>query len=433
MEQELLRINRYGKSIIVGLLVAIIAIGCSKATIGNQSVGVLTGDLTSGDSKNAETLASEQQIGYELGLKNGNSGFKLVQKTEGDLEDDVQTAIRDMVEGNQIVALLGGTSNEATMRAASLTNFFNVPMVIPNADGENVIPSNNLWVFRLSAPSSAYAKYIFTEVIQKASPTETDTNTSDSNSSQSGTLKLAIIYEKNTFGENAAVSSAQISMDQSIKIVFYGSFTTGEDNAQEIISLAQTVNESGANLVYVISDNPDEAISITKTLKDAFGSGLAPIILGQGSGFDSQTFLNSDNATGVYVIRQAINSTDCPAEINTISKARSYASIFLLKDAVSQANKNIISSKLFSNFTNKNGDQISEQREKIRDSLKQTDMSVPCLGPVSFDNNGLNKVFSFEFLQVEKDKPTTVTADQFRTVVEQAVARDQLIIIENGN
>jgi len=429
----LLRINRYGKSIIVGLLVAIIAIGCSKATIGNQSVGVLTGDLTSGDSKNAETLASEQQIGYELGLKNGNSGFKLVQKTEGDLEDDVQTAIRDMVEGNQIVALLGGTSNEATMRAASLTNFFNVPMVIPNADGENVIPSNNLWVFRLSAPSSAYAKYIFTEVIQKASPTETDTNTSDSNSSQSGTLKLAIIYEKNTFGENAAVSSAQISMDQSIKIVFYGSFTTGEDNAQEIISLAQTVNESGANLVYVISDNPDEAISITKTLKDAFGSGLAPIILGQGSGFDSQTFLNSDKATGVYVIRQAINSTDCPAEINSISKARSYASIFLLKDAVSQANKNIISSKLFSNFSNKNGNQISEQREKIRDSLKQTDMSVPCLGPVSFDNNGLNKVFSFEFLQVEKDKPITVTADQFRTVVEQAVARDQLIIIENGN
>jgi ABC-type branched-subunit amino acid transport system substrate-binding protein len=433
MEQELLRINRYGKSIIVGLLVAIIAIGCSKATIGNQSVGVLTGDLTSGDSKNTETLASEQQIGYELGLKNGNSGFKLVQKTEGDLEDDVQTAIRDMVEGNQIVALLGGTSNEATMRAASLTNFFNVPMVIPNADGENVIPSNNLWVFRLSAPSSAYAKYIFTEVIQKASPTETGTNTLDSSSSQSGTLKLAIIYEKNTFGENAAVSSAQISMDQSIKIVFYGSFTTGEDNAQEIISLAQTVNESGANLVYVISDNPDEAISITKTLKDAFGSGLAPIILGQGSGFDSQTFLNSDNATGVYVIRQAINSTDCPAEINTISKARSYASIFLLKDAVSQANKNIISSKLFSNFSNKNGNQISEQREKIRDSLKQTDMSVPCLGPVSFDNNGLNKVFSFEFLQVEKDKPTTVTADQFRTVVEQAVARDQLIIIENGN
>ena|GEM_PF-1907847 len=429
----MLRINRYGKSIIVGLLVAIIAIGCSKATIGNQSVGVLTGDLTSGDSKNAETLASEQQIGYELGLKNGNSGFKLVQKTEGDLEDDVQTAIRDMVEGNQIVALLGGTSNEATMRAASLTNFFNVPMVIPNADGENVIPSNNLWVFRLSAPSSAYAKYIFTEVIQKASPTETDTNTSDSNSSQSGTLKLAIIYEKNTFGENAAVSSAQISMDQSIKIVFYGSFTTGEDNAQEIISLAQTVNESGANLVYVISDNPDEAISITKTLKDAFGSGLAPIILGQGSGFDSQTFLNSDKATGVYVIRQAINSTDCPAEINSISKARSYASIFLLKDAVSQANKNIISSKLFSNFSNKNGNQISEQREKIRDSLKQTDMSVPCLGPVSFDNNGLNKVFSFEFLQVEKDKPITVTADQFRTVVEQAVARDQLIIIENGN
>jgi ABC-type branched-subunit amino acid transport system substrate-binding protein len=430
MEHYLLSIRRHGLNIITELCIAVCIVGCSKVAIGNSSIGVLTGDFTGSDTKAADALAMEQQTGFLLGLKDGTNGFKLVQKNEGDQEDDVQTAIRDMVEEDQIVALLGGTSNEATMRSASLTNFFNVPMVIPNADGENVIPSNNLWVFRLSAPSSAYGKYIFSDIIPKSNPASAENNGDDSSTSQSGIVKLAIIYEKNTFGENAAVETAQIALDQSVKVVYYESFTTGSDNADEIIALAHNVNQSGANLVYVISDITSEALSVSSALIDSFGSGLAPIILGQGSGFDSQEFLASGKVNGVYVIRQAIDSTDCPTDVDTIAKARSYASIFLLEEAITQANKDLFSTGWISNLKDRNTDLLGSRREKIRDTLKQTDTTLPCLGHVSFDNTGVNKSFSFEIIQAEKGKTTIINADQLKTVIEQLIAKDQLTIIE---
>jgi hypothetical protein len=80
-------------------------------------------------------------------------------RLESAQSDEVQVAVRELVEDEKVLALVGATSNEATMRAASLVNFFNLPMIVPTAGGDNLLPSNNLWAFRLSAPGSDYASY----------------------------------------------------------------------------------------------------------------------------------------------------------------------------------------------------------------------------------------------------------------------------------
>ena len=77
----------------------------------------------------ASSVASEQHTGYTLAGENlEDYAFEDVISSEGNQQSDVQVAIRSMVEDdeNPVVALIGATTNEVTIRAASLVNFFNV-------------------------------------------------------------------------------------------------------------------------------------------------------------------------------------------------------------------------------------------------------------------------------------------------------------------
>ena len=85
----------------------------------------------------ASILAQEQYTGFSLA--NEKVAFDVYTFGEGNKQDDVQAAVRSMVEeqaqnkSDPIVAILGATSNEATTRTVSLANFFNIPMIVPSA------------------------------------------------------------------------------------------------------------------------------------------------------------------------------------------------------------------------------------------------------------------------------------------------------------
>lgn len=401
-------------------MVLFLVAGCNS-TIGKKySVGALTG-IPADDAAQAETssLTAEQQAGYDLGLKNEVKRFHLTQAGEGNLSDDVQSAVRKMVEENEVVALIGATTNDGTRRTASLANFFNVPMIIPGADGDGVMPSNNMWVFRLNAPSSSYAAYVFGNVLSKIKTS----GTSDDEAAMM--IRLAIVYEENTFGEGAAVATAHAAMDQNIDIVYYGSYTPGAADTAEIRDLAQSVGSSEADLVYIISSDPASAKTLVSALQTAFGSGVKPAMLGQGNGFTSLEFLQAEDIADVYTIRQALDTSNCPAGIDSINKAQAYASAFIIEKAIEGSDGILTGKKLFSR-----GDQMMARREKVRDVLKEMNIDVPCIGKVSFDNSGQNKEFQFEIFQVENGKLNLVNEEGFRTIIGEIAGRDELIITD---
>jgi len=396
--------------------------GCAPEETLQTKIGILSSSSAQAAAGSA-LIASEQQSGYDQAAKALEMDYPTIQASEGVGADDVQIAVRTLVEEDDVTAIVGSSSNEATMKAVSLVNFFQVPMIVPSASGDNILPSNNLWAFSLSAPSSSYATYIFGSLILKPAilPAVEGSPAADENSG-----RLAIVYEQNTFGESAAVAAAQAAMSLSMEITLYQPFKTVSPDPMELKTIAQDVFDSGAHLVYMVNSDPEMSIKLVGAIKGAYQNGLMPILVGLEGGFASQSFLNSAEADGVYLIRQAIDSASCPDDIDTVYEAKSYAALFLLDKALTQAEEQKPQQSRFSALISPQTDELPLRREAVRDILKGINSSVPCMGQVSFDTSGQNKTQTFEILLIDDALTNNVSENDFREALEQVIARGVL-------
>jgi ABC-type branched-subunit amino acid transport system substrate-binding protein len=365
--------------------------GISNSTL---SIGALSNGVNSDGGKLTSPVAEEQENGYQAGLRSQGNQLVLKSAAEGNQEGDVQVAIRQMAEQEKVVAISGATSNEASVRAAGLVNFFNVPMVIPGSYGETILPSNNLWAFRLSPPSSSYAQYFF-GALQPVAPAD------------SSAIKIAILYEQNTFGESAAVATAHAALKQGFDIGKYAFFNASGADAQQLKTLAEAAMQENVQLIYMISSDPAVAQALVRAIKAAYTAQSLPALVGQSGGFASQSFLATPDSEGVFILRQELDPKNCPAEIKTIAEAQSFAAVYLIDQAVSQVKENTPPTGTFTLPAmpfSQPADPVISLREKVRDALKTTNLNIPCLGLVAFDNTGQNKLLRFELLRVVNGK-----------------------------
>lgn len=387
--------------------------GCGKISSANTSVGVLSAAPAQQAQQGIRDLAAEQNSGYGQAEDAKDNRLKINYVLENDPQAELQVLVRNLVQDSKkpVVAIAGATSNDATMQVAGLVNFFNVPMIVPTADGNTLFPSNNLWAFRLSAPASAYAGYFFTELL----------NTSGSTGSSFASLKIAILYEQNTFGESAAVAATSAAMAQGIPITEYKNFPAENPSAAQLTALAETVKNQRSRLVYVIASNPDTARALVKNLRTSYAAddSIAPIIIGQSGAFTSEAFLGSPDAEGVYILRQYWNKDRCPTNLTSFYEAQSYGAVYLLNYAVGLTNETLSGDKNWFSRTNPSTE-LAKFRETLRDRLKETNLNVPCLGKVAFDNTGQNKLLEFELLTIKNGSASVVnTADFIQVVIKK--------------
>ena len=130
------------------------------------------------------------------------------------------------------------------------------------------------------------------------------------------------------------------------------------------------------------------------------------------------------------MIRQVLDSTNCPVEVNSIYKAQSYAAVFILDEAIRQAKESSTKSRFLSRLSNPETDQLAAQREKVRDVLKETIFTVPCIGTVSFDNIGQNQQAHLELLLVEDGKANIASVEAFRNKIDQMSKLEIEVITE---
>ncbi|MBI9043748.1 MAG: ABC transporter substrate-binding protein [Anaerolineaceae bacterium] len=365
------------------------------------------------DWQNAAPIANEQHSGSQQASEDiSDVTFTHFETSEGNLADDIQVSIRKLVEEDKVTAMLGATTNEASMRTASLVNFFEVPMLIPSADGTNLMPSTNLWAFRLSPPGSSYADFVFTSLLTKGvlgEDGEELVDVSDQN--------IAILFEQNTFGESAAVATAQGAMEQMMHIVMYESFTTNNPDPDSIKALVSQVKDAEAQIVYMISSDPMVAKTLISTFQDVYDKTALPVMIGQAGGFASDSFLKSWQAEDVFVVRQKLDVRECPSEIDSIYAAQYYAAESLLAQAVVQVNLET-PEKWSLKVKNPLVEDKAQFRESVRDVIKASNGELPCLGKVSFDNSGQNKNLQFEILTVKEGKTEICTIEEFQEELE---------------
>lgn len=408
--------------LLLGLTLA--ACGPAAAT-SNTPIGILWDvavEKGKVDWAAASNLAQEQHTGFELA--NRTAKFDEVIFSEGNRLDEVQSAVRAMVEGqvesprsDPVVGLLGATSNQATSRAAALANFFNVPMLIPSAGGDNLLPVNNLWAFQLSPPNSAYANYILGTVMTK----QALRNSSSSDLVTS--VRVAILYEQNTYGENAAVATATAVLQQELEITTYDKFTAEDPDPASSRVLVNKVLDEGAELVFIISSDPLVAQDMVLTFTSLVDLPSMPLLVGMAGGFTSQDFVNSAQSKNVFVLRQQFVTSDCPEEIKSLSAAQNYAALKLMEYAVQEALKVKVDPTSLLSITQK-VDVMATSREAVRDALKVANLNLPCLGQVAFDTTGQNKYPQFEIVQARNGETRVITNAEFISAIKQKIGLD---------
>ena len=368
----------------------------------------------------ASALAQEQQAGFALA--NEQIAFDVTTFSEGNRQDDVQTAVRSMAEGqaegasDPVAALLGATSNEATTRTVALANFFNLPMIVPSASGDNLLPENNLWAFQLSASNSTYAQHILGTVLNQQIVNQGYEEGFEPE------FRIAILYEQNTYGETAAVETATVAMEQAYSIVLYDKFPANNPSQARLNALVNLALDQDAQLVFMITSNPDVAIALTDVFTNLSDARIRPILVGMAAGFTSQEFMASPQLESTYVLRQQIDFANCPAEIKSLYAAQNYAAANLLADAVEQVELKLNSEKKAFSFKISTPDNaLPAYRELLRDAIKVTNSEQPCLGQVAFDNAGHNKYLRFEIVTAESGQPLFITDQEFVTLIRQKI------------
>ena len=406
------------------LLVGLSLSACSRSTSTdlNYPIGsIWTVPVENGEAdwEAASALAQEQHTGFSLA--NEASTFDVYPFSEGNKQDDVQTAVRAMVEGqaegagDPVAAIFGATSNEATTRTAALANFFNVPMIVPSTSGDNLLPENNLWAFQLNPPNSAYAEHILGSVLNK------QIINADFEEGFEPEFRIAILYEQNTYGETAAVSTATMAMEQAYSIVLYDKFPAASPSASRLRALVNLAIDQDAQLVFMISSNPDIAMALTQTFEELSDARLRPLLVGMAAGFTSQEFIDSEQAGSAYVLRQEIDRTDCPAEVESLYAAQNYAAVNLLAAAVESANTKLSTEKNTFSINKPANEKIMLYRESLRDALKIANLNLPCLGQVSFDNAGQNRSPRFEIVTTEADEFKIIATQDFIEIVKNKI------------
>ncbi len=222
--------------------------------------------------------AQEQRDGYELALSEinkaggvGNCPVKLVYESEGSPTnpDDAQVAMLNLSDQG-VLAVLGSTSNNAAKRAAAISSYFKIPVLISTETGDDILEVGSSWVFRIPPTNKSAAGVAFDMV----------------KATIGSQVNLAIIYEHTEYGESAAVAAGKAALDRSMRLVNYQGYTP---EAVDFAAILAQVEATTPDVVYLINSDPKQAMELLGALQDEYLG--VTMMIGSGSGFTSPDFL----------------------------------------------------------------------------------------------------------------------------------------------
>jgi ABC-type branched-subunit amino acid transport system substrate-binding protein len=208
-----------------------------------------------------------------------------------------------------------------------------------------------------------------------------------------------------------------------MEIGVYGSFPEKTLDAERLNDLVEQVKTQGAQLVYLVANDPLIAQRLVQVFREQYEETDTPlpILVGQVGAFASQTFMESPEAADVVILRQVWNHDRCPEEITSYYAGQAYGAMYLLDNAIRVADESMPKQGFSLNQATEDTDRLTKFRENVRDALKQTRLDVPCVGMVSFDNTGKNKELHFEFIKVKGNSERIISTDAFLELLKQRI------------
>ena len=243
----------------------------------------------------------EQLRGYQMAVCQINAGggdgaqrrVKLDLIVRDDRSDPNQAAIKakELIEDKKVSMLLGATTSTTTIPVSGVAEAYKVPFLIPSATTDLITTQGYNWVFRICAPSEAFAAKAL-DFVQDSAKKDPGLDVAT----------MAIIYGDSDFGNATAVAAARQAMERDIRVVAYEVYKRGRDD--DVSEMLRRVKEAAPDALFYAINHPSDAATLTRLSRCV---GLTPqwVIAGEG-GFAVPQFLQEAGSSteGVFVVTQ---------------------------------------------------------------------------------------------------------------------------------
>ena len=358
------------------------------------------------DIKNASLRVQKARAGFIKGVEETGDGLQLVeiQISEGSDVGKFTTLIAETYNNTDILMTVGGTTDEATMYASTYMNFFNIPILIPFADGD--LTSANVetdYSIRMTPVSQNYVDFI-DKIYSKNIFDYINTYLFENKAVPKISADVAVFFADNFNGHESTVKITQKIMDNGFNVEAYVPFE--KDMLLPRVQSAWSKSPeamSSLKSVLIVGEDLDELPSLVDVWHLWADRGLYPIFVLIGYA-PNQMEAELASASNVFVIQQALDMYNCPSEIVNRSEAMGYAAGTILTNALKKASNNMMSnnrsflsgvSKLFMNEDQRKSahqDYLKTYRLNVRTALLDMDKDIPCYGYVNFNSDVGNRI-----------------------------------------
>ena len=336
--------------------------GSGSAADGNTvKIGVIT-SLTG----SLAAFGEAHKRGYSIALDEINAkGGVLGKKIELDYYDDQSKpdlavqGVSKLVDQDQVPLLLGSYSSESTKAIIGSVNKSEVPLIIPTATADNVMDSHSPWVFRICAGANDYAHTTIAFLKDNGAP-----------------KTMAIVYENTNFGQSNMKAMTAAAQAAGIKLVAVESY---EAKSPDYKAVLQRVKAANPEVIYLCSYLLD-AVTLMRQAQEI---DLNPkYYTSAGTGFAAAEFPTDKgagkNAEYTFSVSQWLPEAKWPggkefdAEFfkrygshPAYHAIQAYAALLVAAQAINNAK--------------------SADSTKIRDAIKNLNLSMTPFGPIKFD------------------------------------------------
>jgi branched-chain amino acid transport system substrate-binding protein len=333
---------------------------------GQTKIGVIT-SLTG----SLAAFGEAHKNGYAIALDEINAkGGVLGKKIELDFYDDQSKpdqavqGVSKLIDQDQVPVLLGSYSSESTKAIVPAVNQRETPLIIPTATADNVMDSKSAWVFRICAGANDYAKATVAFLKANGAP-----------------KTMAIVYENTNFGQSNMKAMTAVAKEAGINVVAVESY---EAKSPDYKAVLQRVKQANPDVIYFCS----YLLDATTLMRQSREVDLNPrYYTSAGTGFAAAEFPTDKgagkNADYTFSVSQWLptakwgGSKEFDAEYFKRFKThpqyhamQAYAALRVAAQAINDAK--------------------SLDPAKIRDAIKNINMTETPFGPIKF-NNGQNQ------------------------------------------
>ena len=344
------------------------------------------------DFSTALSAVQKERRGFVRGMQDAPGN---VVVDEIMLEEDSNEIIRelsDVINNDEPLMVVGASGDLTTMYCSMEVEFFEVPMLIPYADGDIILESTQGFSIRMTPTSGKYAQFIGSSLLPSQSMNWFNTILFDNQAIPDYSIRIGVIFANDYIGHDYATQITQKLMDNGMEIENYIPYEQGTLYRTVAANWnAQDSSLASLDIVVLIGFDQDPFTELQAAIGLWNDVDEPPLFLlvGYVPNGDNEWMAEYAN---VLSIRQKLDMSSCPADIKSHAEAIGYASGYITKMVLSRAAETQPKERTGIRLWFTSAEQkrkihqqyIDDYRGNIRSNLIELVYDVPCYGRTDF-------------------------------------------------